>query len=471
LSDNPLEAFGAWISGTADDWPEDARRSAHREFIDTIAVMVPGAIEPAVRKIAPLARHWGQGPCHTIGETVALAAPWAALVNGCAGHALDFDDNFDPPKAHASTVLVPAIFAVADEHGASGGQCIDAYIVGLQIQGRIGQGVNPAHRNRGWHATATMGAMGAAAAAARLMKLDSERSAMALSIATSMAAGFMAQFGTMTKPLHAGLAAKAGVMAASFAAAGLTAGWHTLDGPNGMNVLMVGPDLEDLRAANRQPEHGQTLYYECAHVGAPLLITEHAFRVKRFPNCGASHRSIDAVLDLREAHGITADAVEKVNVRAPLTHLNNLMYRQPETGLEGKFSIEYALACALVTGDCTLADFTDDAVMRPEIRALFPRIHRDPVDLPESQLPTTVTITLKGGRVVEQTVTMPKGSKPAPFPTEQYWRKFDSCLGTLMRPTDKEALRQTLEALPALDDAGALTRCLAVPLGGNGAAS
>src|SRR5690606_32820466 len=118
-----------------------------------------------------------------------------------AAHALDFDDNFDPAKAHASAVLVPAILALGEQEGASGRACLDAYVVGLQIMGRVGQGLNPAHRNRGWHATGTVGALGAAAACARLLRLPAEQAAFALSIATSMAGGFMSQFGTMTKPL------------------------------------------------------------------------------------------------------------------------------------------------------------------------------------------------------------------------------------------------------------------------------
>src|SRR5690606_7423958 len=221
---------------------------------------------------------------------IRLAAPWAALVNGTIAHVLDFDDNFDPPKAHPSAVLCPAIMALAEQEGHSGAKAIDAYIVGLQILGRIGQGVNPTHRNRGWHATATIGVMGATAACARLMQLDAETCARALSIATSMSSGFMSQFGTEMKPVHAGLAAKGGIMAASLARAGVTAGRDTLDGRTGMNHLMVGPDYEQLRDTITHIEHGQNLRYELENVGEPLLITEHKFRVKRFPTRSEERR-------------------------------------------------------------------------------------------------------------------------------------------------------------------------------------
>src|SRR5688572_19088851 len=257
MTENPVLAYGSWLAETPADWPEAAWESAHRQFIDVVAVTIPGAVEPVTRRVFETVRGWGAGPATAVGQGAALAAPWVALVNGTAAHALDFDDNFDPAKAHATAVLAPAILALGEQEGASGADCLDAYVAGLQILGRTGQGVNPAHRNRGWHATATVGAIGAAAACARLLQLDAERAAHALSVATSMAGGFMSQFGTMTKPLHAGLAAKAGVMAASLARNGLTAGTDTFDGPTGMNRLMVGPDYEHLRDTLTHVEHGQ----------------------------------------------------------------------------------------------------------------------------------------------------------------------------------------------------------------------
>jgi hypothetical protein len=224
---NPVIAYGRWLAEAPRAWPAAATESAHPAVHRRDRRAIPGASEPARNECSKRSPS-GVRAGDVIGTGAALAAPWAALVNGTAAHALDFDDNFDPAKAHATAVLAPAILALGEQEGASGADCLDAYIAGLQILGRTGQGVNPAHRNRGWHATATVGAIGAAAACARLLRLDDERAAAALSVATSMAAGFMSQFGTMTKPLHAGLAAKAGVLAASLARTGLTAGLDTL---------------------------------------------------------------------------------------------------------------------------------------------------------------------------------------------------------------------------------------------------
>ena len=448
---NPLLAYGAWLADTPRDWPEVVVVTALNAFIDTIGVAIPGAAEAVTQKVLATVAGWGAGPCTAIGSDRKLAAPWAAMVNGTAAHALDFDDNFDPSKAHASAVLVPAVLALAEQEGASGAACIDAYVTGLQIMGRVGQGVNPAHRNRGWHATSTTGAIGAAAACARLLRMEQREAAFALSIATSMAGGFMSQFGTETKPLHAGLAAKAGVMAASFARVGLDAGLETLDGPRGMNRLMVGPDLEELRANLTHIEHGQTLRFETGNVGEPLLLLSSGLKVKRFPNCGSAHRAMDGLLALREQHGFGAEDIAEVRVSAPASHLANLMYEDPRTPAQAKFSLEYALAMIALHGHCALSDFAEEAVAAPEARAFFPRVHRNPVDKGEGEFPTRVEVTLKDGSTHRIDVEMPVGSLAAPLSQRQYATKFDECAAGFVAPGELADLKGYLSKLPDLE--------------------
>ncbi|HEX8526576.1 MmgE/PrpD family protein [Allosphingosinicella sp.] len=463
MEPNPVLAYGRWIAETPAEWPAAALEAAQKAFIDTIAVSVPGACDPAARLVFATVKDWGEGPSAAIGTGARLAAPWAALVNGTAAHALDFDDNFDPAKAHASAVLVPAILALAEQEGSSGMACLDAYVAGLQILGRVGQGVNPTHRNRGWHATATVGAIGAAAACARLLRLDERQAGHAISLATSMAAGFMSQFGTMAKPLHAGLAAKSGIVAAGLARSGLTAGLGTLDGVRGMNRLMVGADYEHLRDGLSHVEHGQTLRFETRHVGEPLLILSSGLKAKRFPNCGSAHRAQDGILELKQRHGFGPEDVEAVHVRAPVSHLDNLMYADPRDSAQGKFSLEYGVALCLVTADCRLDDFSDEAVMREEIRAFYPLIHRHPVDKAEGEFPTEIEIRLKDGRTFETAVAMPKGSIAAPFGMEEYWAKYDGCVAGLLGPGESERLRETLAQLPRLASMAALMAVLAEP--------
>ncbi len=448
--DNPIRAFAAWTSDADNDWPQAAVQAAKNAFIDTVGVMIAGAFEPVTQAAIRMTGAWGEGACTAVSVSDGRPAPWTALINGAAAHALDFDDNFDPAKAHASAVLVPAILAIAEQEDAGGEACIDAYIVGLQIMGRVGQGLNPYHRNRGWHATSTVGAVGAAAACARLLRLDHRQSAHALSIATSMAGGFMSQFGTMTKPLHAGLAAKAGVMAASLAAHHVDAGMDVLDGPRGMQRLMVGPDFEQLRNNLTQIEHGQTMRFATADPGNPLLILSSGLKLKRFPNCGSAHRAMDALLALREEMGFNADDLLRIRVSAPVSHLNNLMYTRPDTPAKAKFSLEYALVMIAIKGQCSLQDFTESAVADQRAIDLLSLVERNPVDKSEGEFATQVEVDLRCGRKGKQDMAMPIGSSAAPLSDGQIKAKFRQCVAGVM-PTDvADELLQQLDALPSL---------------------
>lgn len=448
---NPLLAFGDWLARTHDAWPGEALAAAQNAFVDTIGVSIPGAAESVTRKVFATVRGWGEGPCTVIGSDVRLSAPWAALINGTAAHALDFDDNFDPAKAHASAVLVPAILALAEQEGAPGRACLDAFIAGLQIMGRVGQGVNPVHRNRGWHATGTVGAIGAAAACARLMRLGAEDAAYALSIATSLAGGFMSQFGTSTKPVHAGFAAKAGIVAASMARAGIDAGLAALDGPTGMNRLMVGPDLEQLRATLTHIEHGQTLRFETASIGEPLLILSSGLKVKRFPNCGSAHRAMDGLLGLMDRYRFTATDIAEVRVFAPASHLANLMYQDPQTPAQAKFSMEHALATIALHGRCALGDFEAGAVVANDVRAFYPRVRRIAIDKGEGEYPTRVEARLNDGATYSIEVEMPVGSLAAPMSDGQYEAKFDECAAGFIAADELADLKGELSNLANLE--------------------
>ncbi len=427
--ENPLHALADWVSNTDTEWSETALHRARNAFIDIIAVIIPGTHEQVTQKVYKLACEWGKGNCVAIGFKGTLSPPMAALVNGTAAHALDFDDNFDPAKAHATAVLAPALLALADRYQLSGEKLIDAYIVGLQIIGRVGQGVNPYHRARGWHATSTVGAVGSAAGCARLLGLDAQQSAHAISIATSLAGGFMSQFGTMTKPLHSGLAAAGAVQAALFAKEGITAGDETLHGKTGMGTLMVGQDVEELRRGMQgKAEHGQTVTFSAQEIGTPLHIEEYGLKVKRFPNCGSIHRALDGLLDLREKHGFKAPDVKDVLVRAPAAHLRNLMYEKPQNSMEAKFSLEYSLAAGLLNGSVSLKEYEETNISNPQILALLPLIRKEYVEKLESDFYTQVHVTLHNGNVLSTEVAMPFGSTAVPLSDEQLWDKFDACV-------------------------------------------
>jgi len=452
-------AYAAWATTVPSAWPPDARQRALRAIVDTVACIVPGAFAEPTLKLRAASAGWGMGNVTVAGETAGRPVPLAALINGTAAHALDFDDNFDPAKAHISAVLVPALLALAEDRNVSGAKIIDAYIVGLQIAARVGQALNPFHRNRGWHATATVGAVGAAAACARLIDLETDAFRHALNMSTSFAGGFMSQFGSMTKPLHAGKAAEAGVVCALLAEAGMTAGAETFDGPHGMARLMVGPDLDDLRASGFKREHGQTLRFD-ASIGAPLAILAHGLKVKRFPSCGSTHRALDAVIALKEKHGFTADDVARVDVHAPASHLANLMYTDPDDAMQAKFSMEYCVAVALRTGGVGLADFATAAVNDPATRALLPRVHRHPVDKPESEFPTQVEITLKSGALYTASVDAPKGRADNPMSDSELWDKLYQCCRGVLTEAATAALTAALKQFDSPAPATQMTQHL-----------
>ena len=436
---NAVDALAHWVVTRHADWSQAARTVARQAFIDVTGCLVAGAREPVTGRTFDAVHSWGAGPASVVGRAAGLAPPWAALVNGAAAHALDFDDTFDPSKGHATAVLAPALMAVGEAEGASEADVLDAYIVGLQVIGRVGQALNPHHRWRGWHSTATIGVVGAAAALARLMGLDRARTAHAIALSTSMAGGFVSQFGSMAKPLHAGLAAKGGVLAAGLARAGVDAGRAVLDGAQGMGTLMVGPDLAALRQALAgRDSFGQTLTFATEAVGDPLLIEAYGLKVKPYPTCASAHRSVDALIALRAEHGFSPEDIERIETRLPLMHLRNLTFPQPESPAEARFSLHYCLAVAAVTGDNTLADFTDQALTRPEVAAVMARTEADGVDLMDTECPAQVTVRLTGGQTVTAAVQHARGSKANPLDEADLMHKLDGCLSGRL-DTDRAA--------------------------------
>ncbi|WP_298335447.1 MmgE/PrpD family protein [uncultured Erythrobacter sp.] len=461
VTSSALEAYATWVAESPRVWPEEAMHVARRSLIDTIACMVPGAFDSAPSKLWPVVQTWGRGSARAVARRDCLSAPGAALFNGTCAHALDFDDNFDPAKAHASAVLVPALLALADDEDANIGDVLDGYIVGLQIMGLVGQAVNPFHRSRGWHATGTLGAIGAAAGSARLLRLPSAEAAHAISLSTSVAGGFMSQFGSDTKPIHAGLAASGGVQAALMARGGITAGRDTFEGPTGLRVLMVGPDVDELaEGMEGKAEHGQTMLFNTSSIGEPLHVTAHGLKVKRFPNCGSLHRSLDGLLALLDEYDVDTAAVERVHVRAPAAHLRNLMHENPRTPAEAKFSLEYSMAAALLAGEIGLGDYEPDAIHRPEVRALMPLITKDYIEKLESEFPTEVHLHFKDGRTVSTSIAMPVGSKAHPMSDEQLWQKLKTCLAAAGEFSSSETLLAELADLDPSKPSRQLTAAL-----------
>ena len=328
-----------------EDLPAEAVRWAKISFIDTIGCAFAGIDErgPQItQKVLTTGR--GAGPS-LIWGTARRAMPLdAAAVNGIAAHALDYDDCNNSIAGHPSAALLPAALALGEELGASGRDVILAYVTGFETQGRIAHAVHLHHYEKGWHPTATLGIFGAAAASARLLGLDSDRTATALAIACSLSSGVKANFGTMTKPLHAGECTRNGLYAALLAKEGFTACPEAFEHKHGFFEVFNG-------AGNYVA--GKVL----ESWADPLEILNPGVGLKQYPCCGSTHSAIDAMLILRERHRLTPGEVAKIE---SITHDRALAHTDrpdPRSSLDAKFSVQYCVARALMHGDVTFEHF------------------------------------------------------------------------------------------------------------------
>jgi len=363
--------------------PGDVRGRALRCVRDAIAVMIAGAAEPVVAILAAEARESnGAGACSVIGHDLRLPAAQAALVNGAAAHALDFDDVNLAINGHPSAVLVPALLAEGEAEDRSGADFLTAFVAGYETACRAGALVEPGHYDRGFHATSTVGSFGAALACARLAGLDAERAAHALGIAGTRASGLKAMFGTDCKPYHAGLAAENGVVAARLARRG----------------MVSRPDVLECRqgfAATQSPDFRPQAALEADR----WFIRDNLF--KYHAACYGTHSAIECVARLRAGHAIAPGEVERVRVRVERIADGICNIAAPRTGLEAKFSLRFTTALALAGGDtAALASYSEAMLADPMIAALMPRVSVDLVD-GWPAMRTEVAIDLRTGRCLE----------------------------------------------------------------------
>jgi len=433
-----------------EDCPPLAVAAAGRAILDCLGVMLAGSEERSARIVQTVALAEGGAPlCTIVGTGRRTGAVWAALCNGTAAHALDFDDTNFTLLGHPSAPVLAAALAAGELALVDGQALLHAFLLGFEVETTIAAVINPAHYEHGWHATATLGTLGAAAAAARLLGLDAAQIRTALAIAASQSSGLKENFGTMTKPFHAGHAARSGVLAALLAREGWTASERALEGPQGFfNVLGAGV---------RRPEALDSL-------GAPWKILTSGVAVKPYPSCACTHSIIDGALELGRVHRIRPDDVSEITVGVSGLVPKILIHSDPHTGLEAKFSAEFSAAAALCDGRVGMATFQDDKVQDPAIRALMSRVKMrvDP-DIPgdgERYMWTRVTVRLTDGRSWSIGPREVPGHPSHPLTPEALGDKFDECAG-LVLPRDRvESLRQMLESLDTCPDLRSLTAIL-----------
>jgi 2-methylcitrate dehydratase PrpD len=429
-----LAAFAAAASHA--DFPALARTRAVDAITDCVGCMLAGVSEPLAAKVvrASAAGSGSGASALVVGAGTAASPGDAALCNGTLAHALDYDDTNHPAYAHPSAVLVPTILALAPVGDFDGRDAVTAYILGLEVFGKLGRALNTAHYRRGWHATATFGSLASAVAAGRLLRLPADRMTMAIGIAASAAGGLRANFGSMVKPLHAGYAARNGVLAALLAREGFEASEFALDHDYGYFALFSGDGHFDPAPLQRW--------------GEPLeILTPYGLALKPYPSCGATHTGIEAALELRGELG----SLPPRSVYAGVSELafSPLIHVMPQRPLEGKFSLHYCIAAALVDGAVNLASFTPQKVADPTIRSLIERttMRADERVGDGAEFPTLVQVETGDGRRLERFVPLAQGKPERWFTPARIREKYDDCT----RGFEPDAIDRAYEALRALD--------------------
>ncbi len=412
---DPTEKLAVFVAETRlSDIPPPVLSQCKQPIIDGVAVTLGGY--PCIgEKILEFVSELGGRPVSTIvGAGHKTSAPLAAYANGILAHVLDYDDLNENMGGHPTAPVLSAVLAVGETMQATGEQLLLAYILGVETETKIGRALIKTLYGRGWHPTAILGTLGAAAASSKILGLDAEKTLMALGIAGSSASGLKQNFGTPTKSLHIGQAAKNGVLAAMLAQKGWIADRMILEGRFGFCNLFCGPDSYDLSDMTE-------------FLGNPWEIADPGIKLKKYPCCGSIHPALDAVLDLPDGSRLPPDQIGRVDcfVHPSKTHI--LIHPKPGTGMEAKFSLEYCLAAVLTDGHLTLSHFSDETIGSENVSRLLGRIHTatDP-SLPEWG--ARVQFKTTDGRTVTNECMLLKGvGTPADLR-----RKFFDCAVPLL---------------------------------------
>lgn len=441
------------VSSRLEAVPEQALIVAKGAIQDCVGVALAGARQPAGAIPADWARRSaGAGGAAVWGQDFKTAPHDAALVNGTAAHALDYDDVTWGLIGHPSVSLVPAVFALGETIGASGRDVLHAYVVGFEVMAKLGRTTQPRHSlDGGWHATGTIGAFGATAACCKLIGLDAERTAHALGIVYSMTSGNVSNFGTMCKPLHAGLAARNAVEASLWAQAGFTSLPHPFDGPRGFHAVYSRGLPADMAPL--------------AELGRVYELIERGVVIKPYP-CGvALHPAIDAVHALKRQHTIDPDEVVSAEAGVTKYTFDKLCYLLPQTGLEAKFSMPYTIARAILDDSIGFDTFTDALVREEKAQALTRRISMYVHEGIESawrmgSRPVNVRLRLRDGRVLEHQVDISKGNPEVALTPAELNVKFEDCARLSLDPVAMKAAAQGLQDIENVKLIAGLTRHL-----------
>ncbi len=436
-----------------DDLPATAVEASRIAIEDTLGCMLAGSREPAAAIVAATVAG-NDGPCVIAGTGRRAGTLDAALINGTAAHALDFDNGSNSMGGHVSATMVPALLAAADAFGASGRDLVLAHTAGFEVGTRIGLGLNFHHYEKGWHPTSTLGIFAVIGACAKLLRLSVDQTATALAIGTSLASGIKANFGSMTKPMHVGHCARNGLFAVLLARGGYTAGAQAFEHKQGFFEVYNGKGNYD---AGRILEHWSS----------PLQILQPGAGYKQYPCCAATHAALDAVLKIVRAQGgrIAPDRIRSVETWTPARRLAHTDRPNPVSNLDAKFSVQYCVSRALIDGRIGVEHFEGDAWQDPALRRLMARVHsathRPGQFAADNHFGAEVRITLVDGTVLGERVDIQLGrTADNPIPPAQLRAKFLECAARALPVPQTVALAACLDALTDVVTLKELTRLL-----------
>lgn len=446
--ENLTERMTHFVSKTRfEDIPADVVEKAKWHFLDVLGTLLAGSglKGEAGSIICRYVRQLGGKPeARIVGAGFSSSPPLAALANGIMANAIDFDDVDWPSRAHPSAVIFPTVLALGEKLNCSGKEILNAYILGVEVITKIGLGVSPVHYGRGWETTSTLGSLGAAAASSKLLKLDLMKMQMALGIASSEASGIRGNFATMTKAFHIGKAAFSGILAAGLAAEGFTADPTIIERPLGfLSVFAEGAPAERM----------------IDNLGVTYTFIQPGLAMKIYPSCAATHSVLDGVFHLIEKYDIRSEDVQSVECGLFYLHPNFLVPHYPETGLEGKFSLEFCVALALSQRKIQIKEFTDSKVKEPKMKELMKRVTKfidNGVGREEAQFPgATVTVKLRNGAQYSYKVKKRKGSPSSPLNLEEIKDKFLDCAQLIH---SKERALRIIESVMKIDQVDSIQK-------------
>ena len=419
MSDSPslVERIAKWSHAlNLDAVPDDAQKVAKRCIVDLVGVSIAGVGRTQSSRIADYAgRVYAPGPSTVFGSPARLSAVGAALVNGTVGHVLDFDDTSYTGIMHGSTVVFPAALAAAEAAGADGRRLLEAFVAGSEVTYAVAVLCGHGHYHKGWWSTATLGTIGAAAAAARTLELSERQTAAALSLASLQSGAQKAAFGTDAKPYLAGQAAAAGVESALLASAGLGAPPSALEGRNGF-IQVLNDDLADNEGIEK--------------LGTQWRLLDPGIFFKQYPVCSAAHAAVEVTKRLMDKHGLKGENVRQVVCEVPPLVATSLVYETPANLQEAQFSMPFAVGAMLALGRLGVEELTDKALLDPRVQSAMPKVCMTRVDSLEDQdAPECARVTLltDEGSEVTDFLGVPTGMPRNPMSDEQLHDKFLGC--------------------------------------------